>query len=47
LIPESQGRICEEKKRINKIDKMRIIKKALDPNYILGVGNVFKKETLQ
>ena len=29
------------------VNKMRIIKKALDPNYILGVGNVFKKETLQ
>ncbi|UCH66511.1 MAG: FAD-binding oxidoreductase [Ignavibacterium sp.] len=26
------------------VDKMREVKKALDPNYILGVGNIFVKE---
>ncbi|MEJ2194556.1 MAG: FAD-linked oxidase C-terminal domain-containing protein [Ignavibacteriaceae bacterium] len=26
------------------VNKMREIKKALDPNYILGVGNIFTKE---
>jgi len=26
------------------VNKMRILKKTLDPNYILGVGNIFKKE---
>jgi len=26
------------------INKMRLVKKTLDPNYILGVGNIFEKE---
>jgi len=26
------------------VNKMRVLKKTLDPNYILGVGNIFKKE---
>jgi len=26
------------------VNKMRLLKKTLDPNYILGVGNIFEKE---
>jgi D-lactate dehydrogenase (cytochrome) len=26
------------------VNKMKLLKKTLDPNYILGVGNIFKKE---
>jgi len=26
------------------VNKMRMLKKTLDPNYILGVGNIFEKE---
>jgi D-lactate dehydrogenase (cytochrome) len=26
------------------VNKMRLLKKALDPNYILGVGNIFKRD---
>ncbi len=26
------------------VDKMRLLKKTFDPNYILGVGNIFEKE---
>jgi len=28
------------------VNKMRMIKKSLDPNYILGVGNIFAKENM-
>lgn len=27
-----------------KVNKMRLLKKALDPNYILGVGNIFERD---
>jgi len=26
------------------VNKMRLLKKALDPNYILGIGNIFERE---
>ena len=26
------------------VNKMRDVKKSIDPNYILGVGNIFEKE---
>jgi FAD/FMN-containing dehydrogenase len=26
------------------VNKMREVKKALDPNYILNIGNIFVKE---
>ena len=26
------------------VNKMRMLKKTLDPNYILGVGNIFENE---